>query len=254
MTKHTDKEPFFIEARLPEFCCESFAALNGKTSFDPVQEWKLKNGWVKIWCSRGKVLEKAGIGGMYHGEVLEKNTIYCMSHFEIVVYPRNPHSPIFICLLNEREGPSGGKRIILLSDLIHQSSTTPTQDITSFQETIKGVCKKYSVDYREINKTLARQSFAGKGTRTGAFSSYFTEKDSPFLIEFFHRSVSTAMEIFDERKKEIGKEDDYKEMNENRGRIMEWIIADDPGVQIARKNGVSLEMIGAFSFPPVIRY
>jgi hypothetical protein len=254
MKQNTTNDTFFIKEKLPGFCCENFAFLNGKTSFDPTKEWQLSKGWVQVWCSRGKVLEKAGIGGIYQEEVKEKDNFYCMSHFEVVVYPRNPHCPIFICLLNEREGKKGDKKIIFLTDLIHQSSTTPSNDITHFQKKIMNICDKYAVNYHQINKTLPRQSFAGKGAQVGVFSSYFSEKDIPFLLEIFNLSVKAVMELFDERKKEVGREDDYKEMNESRARLMEWIIADDPGVQIARQNGVSLEMIGAFSFPPMVKY
>jgi hypothetical protein len=43
-------------------------------------------------------------------------------------------------------------------------------------------------------------------------------------------------------------------MYRSRARIVEWITVEDVGVRIAKDNGIPLEIIESYGFPPVVKY
>ena len=84
--------------------------------------------------------------------------------------------------------------------------------------------------------------------------NFFEEKDVPFLENVIRGVLPVYKEILETTKNEQPGEDDYENMNRSRARLIEWIIVEDYGIKIARENGIPLNVIEAYGFPPVIRY
>jgi len=44
--------------------------------------------------------------------------------------------------------------------------------------------------------------------------------------------------------------DDFVKMQDARKKIVEWMLAEDYGVKVARQNNIPVEVIEAYGFPP----
>ena len=78
--------------------------------------------------------------------------------------------------------------------------------------------------------------------------------DGQELREKIKTSPLSMEEILKITSKDQPHNDDYEHMNRSRARLIEWIMLEDYGIKVARENGITMEMIEAYSFPPAVRY
>ncbi len=86
------------------------------------------------------------------------------------------------------------------------------------------------------------------------FVNFFEEKDIPFIDELLRGILPAYQEIITSRMDEVPGDEDFEQLYLSRARLINWIISEDYGVKIGRENGVTMEFVESYAFPPVIKY
>ncbi len=231
-----------------------YAGFNGPDSMQPEQEWQGDTWSSKVFCSRGSVFEKAGFSRMHIAGGTIEGVAASLSFMETIAYPANHRVPGFIIMTNMNEKEEIGRTLVFYADLIEQAGELQQEDRELFSGTVKSVCDRYGHDFNEMNGFAAGQNLLGGIAAEAGFLYFFQENDVPFCEEII-RAMLGAYEDIVERRKDESAGDHYVSLaNRNRARLVEWIIRDDYGIKIAKENGVPMEFIEAYAFPPVVRY
>jgi len=237
------------------FLLESvYTALNGPDTLQPVQQWEHQNWSAAVHCCRGTVLEKACISRLHIAEGTINDTPASLSFLETLAYPANPRIPGFITMTNMNDKEDTGRTLVFYTDLIIQNGNLLEKDRTIFSESLKKICAQYGQNFDELNAFAAGLGLMGGQAGGCGFFYFFEESDIPFIEEVLHRIPETYKTIVAAGKDEQPGQEDYEQVHRSRARLIEWIIAEDKGIKTARENGVPMEFIEAYAFPPVIRY
>ena len=79
--------------RYSDFLRDFYTGINGVDTFEEVKEWQSEKWSATVNCSRGDVLEKAGIAQMHiAGGVIDEKPAD-LSFLETLAYPKNPTIP-----------------------------------------------------------------------------------------------------------------------------------------------------------------
>jgi coproporphyrinogen III oxidase len=84
--------------------------------------------------------------------------------------------------------------------------------------------------------------------------NFFEEKDISFLESVIEMILPVYKNIIEKAGNATPQREDYEHMHQSRARLIEWIMLEDYGVQVARENGILSEVVEAYGFPPQIRY
>ena len=230
-----------------------YSEINGTASLTPVREWESDNWSASSTCSRGTVLEKAGFGIMHivGGTVYQKPG--SLKLFETLAYPTNPKIPGLIFVVNLNETEDLGRMIVYLIDLIIQDGKTHDEEKNIISAVVKRICDKHERNFEKHYALEPGRLLAGNGAECGIMD-FFKEQDIPFLDDLIRESLPAYREILEIKKNEQPQEEDYQAMYRSRARIVEWITVEDIGVKIAKDNGIPLEIIESYGFPPVVKY
>jgi coproporphyrinogen III oxidase len=237
-----------------QFFKDFYAEINGAESFDPVKEWQSEKWSAKINCSRGTVLEKAGICSLHVAGGTINESPASISLFETLVYPANPKVPGFIIMTNMNRTEETGNVLVFYSDLIIQDRAPHEEEKKVFSAVLKNICNKHGHSFKEYNTFSAGQGLLGGSAGECGFVYFFEEKDIAFLEGLIKSVLTGYREILESRKTGQPQQEDCDAANQSRARLVEWIILEDYGIKVARENGIPLEVIEAYAFPPVIRY
>ena len=231
-----------------------YGEINGPDSFDGVKEWTSEKWSATVHCSRGKVLEKAGfsrvhlVGGIINESPAE------ISLFETIAYPANPRIPGFIIMTNMNQTEAMGNSVVFFTDLIMQDGATHSEARELFSATLKNVCERHGQDFEEHKAMITGRGLLGRTGGECGFMNFFEEKDIAFLEDCMHEVLPVYKTIIEKHHRGRPHDEDYKMMDRFRARLIEWIILEDYGVQVARENGILSEVVEAYGFPPRIQY
>jgi len=231
-----------------------YAGINGPESFQPVKDYQSDIMAGHVYCSRGTVLEKAAFSDLYIQGGTIDSTPASLSFIETLAYPSNPKLPGFILMTNMNEKKGFGRTIVLYTDLIDQNGKLPAADKQIFSETMKSICDKYGYSFEELNAFGQGQGLLGGIGAECGFVNFFEEKDIPFIDEMIRAVLPAYQEILTSRMAEVPGDEDFEQLYLSRARLVDWIISEDYGVEIGRENGVPMEFVEAYAFPPVIKY
>ena len=230
-----------------------YSDINGIKSFTPVREWESDNWSCSSTCSRGTVFEKAGFGIIH----IAGGTVYqkpgSLKLFETLAYPANPKIPGFIFVVNLNETEDLGRMVVYLIDLIIQNGKPHDEEKNIISAAVKRICDKHGRNFEQRYALEPGRLLAGNGAECG-ITNFFKEQDIPFLDDLIKASLPAYREILEIKKNEQPQEEDYQKMYRSRARIIEWITVEDIGVKIAKDNGIPLEIIESYGFPPVVKY
>jgi coproporphyrinogen III oxidase len=231
-----------------------YSDINGPGSIGPAKEWQSDIWSAGVFCSRGKVLEKAGLIRLHvvQGTIDEEPASITL--FETLAYPSNPKIPGFIIMTNMNEKKDGGKILVFYTDLIIQDGKSHDDEKRLFSAAVKRICDKHGHSFDDYNSFLSGQGFLGGSAGECGLLNFFEEKDIPFLDALIKELLPAFREILESRKNEKPGDEDYDSMNRSRARLIEWIILEDYGIKVSRENGILLEVIEAYAFPPNVRY
>ncbi|MFC1591017.1 hypothetical protein ACFL43_00685 [Thermodesulfobacteriota bacterium] len=230
-----------------------YTGINGPDRFDETKQWQSDIYTATVNCSRGYVLEKAGFslvtisGGTINGSPGN------ITLFETLAYPQNPAIPGFIIMTNMNHSDDRGTMVVFFTDLIIQNKKPRSEDTKQFAAALTGVCEQYGHSFEELNATTAGQGVLGGNAGECGFLGFFEEKDTDFL----EAVITTVLEIYKKillDNKANPDTTDFTSTYSSRARLIDWIITQNYGIQVGRENGIPLEVIESYGFPPVVRY
>ena len=147
-----------------------------------------------------------------------------------------------------------GDILVFYTDLIIQDGKPHDEEKKLFSTSLKNICKKHDHNFEEHNAFAAGRGLLGGNAGECGVLNFFEEKDIPFLEELIKETLPAYRKILESKKNDLPQKEDYEQADRSRARLIEWIIVEDTGIKIARENGISLEVVEAYGFPPVIRY
>ena len=231
-----------------------YGEINGPDSFDAVKEWASEKWSASVNCSRGKVLEKAGFSRVHLvGGVLNESP-GDISLFETIAYPANPRIPGFIIMTNMNTSEAMGEVLVFYTDLIIQDTKPHDQEKALFSNALKSICEHHGQDFEENNGMISGRGLLGGNGGECGMMNFFEEKDISFLESVIEMILPVYKNIIEKAGNATPQREDYEHMHQSRARLIEWIMLEDYGVQVARENGILSEVVEAYGFPPQIRY
>lgn len=237
-----------------ELLKDFYGGINGLDSFDAVQEWASEKWSATVNCSRGKVLEKAGFSRVHLvGGVLNESPGE-ISLFETLAYPANPRVPGFIIMTNMNTTEAMGAVLVFYTDLIIQDGTAHSEAKELFSSAVKSICERHGHDLAEYKAMLVGRGLLGGNAGECGLLNFFQEKDIALLEDIIKGVLPVYKTIIEQHCNDTPHNDDYEKMDRFRARLIEWIMLEDYGIQVARENGILSEVVEAYGFPPVIRY
>jgi coproporphyrinogen III oxidase len=231
-----------------------YADINGPDSFDPVKNWQSDKWSAAVECSRGKILEKAGFSLLHLVEGTINEEPATIKLLETLAYPANPRIPGLIIMTNTNKTEATGTIVVFYTDLIIQDGMDHKEEKELFATTVKNICEKHGHSIEEHKALLPGRGLLGGSSGECGILNFFEEKDIPFLEDLIKGVIPAYRKILTSTKHEDPQDEDYAKMHRSRARLIEWIILEDYGVKVARDNGIPLEVIEAYAFPPAIRY
>jgi len=233
---------------------EFYKRINGEDSIQPEQVWNEGDWNAQVGTSRGDLLEKAGFASVnvVKGTIADKPGQ--VSLLETVAYPKNQSLPGFILMTNMNRIEDRDDMLVLYTDLISQDGQALSEVTGQFRASLKNAFIDNPSIYEESTKYAANTELLG-GSGGGCGVLAFMQPDDMPLVEAV---ISGALAAYEQVVSDSGAPKHQKtsvsDVHRTRARLIEWIIRDNFGVQVALKNGVPLEVIEAYAFPPEIRY
>jgi hypothetical protein len=227
---------------------------NGKESIQSDREWNGKGWNARVGSSRGSLFEKVGFTAIniFEGTISDKPGQ--VSLLEIVAYPKNLASPGFLLMTNMNRSEGRDDMLVLFVDLILQDGQSHPDAERKFKESLKLACDDYPQIYEESAKHVSNpELLGGTGAKCGVLA-FMQPKDASLADTLVSAALSTYEQIISDLSN-IGSDKILEsDVYQTRARLVEWIIRGDFGFQVALENGIPLEVIEAYAFPPVIRY
>jgi hypothetical protein len=226
-----------------------YSDINGRDSFEQSRTVESDTWSLTINCSRGLVLEKAGFV-LHHiagGKIYDSPG--SLKLFETVAYPANPETPglIFVTVLCETE--AFGKMIVFCIELIIQDGKKHTREKKLFSDAVKRFSDKHGLTIDERSAFPTGRFLGGNSAECGLVT-YFEENDIPLLDRMVREILPVYKKILGLRSNKQPHKKYFDSMARSRAGIAEWIAHEDVGVIMAKDNGIPVELIKSYGFPP----
>jgi len=229
---------------------KSYAEINGVDSFAPVISRQSETWAAEVHCSRGKVLEKAGLavvemrGGTVEGGSAD------ITLFQTLAWPVNPGIPGLIIMASTSRLEGQNFMITVYIDLIIQNGDPNQNDKNMLTAALKAVCDRHGQGLDEYQSFLAGRGMLGGCAAECGMLFFFEESDAALLEEMMQEALKAYQQIINSHAGTTPAADDFVKMQDARKKIVEWMLAEDYGVKVARQNNIPVEVIEAYGFPP----
>lgn len=226
-----------------------YGTINGTDSFEQVRTYESDTWSFLVNCSRGAVLEKAGFALLHISGGKIYDSPGSLKLFETVAYPANPRIPglIFVAVFCDTE--VFGKVIVFCIELIIQDGKKHTVEKEMVSDAIQRFSDQHGLSVDEPRAFPAGRFLGGNSAECGLVT-YFEEKDIPLLDRLIHEIIPVYRNILEINKCVQPAKEDYDKMRLSRSGIAQWIAREDIGVIIAKDNGIPVEIIKSYGFPP----
>lgn len=231
-----------------------YREINGADAGEKPLAWDGENWSSRVVQFRGPVLEKAGLTTVNIADGIINDSPGSIRLFETLAYPANPRIPGFIIMTNMNRTEAMGEIVVFFTDLIIQDGRAHDEDKRLFADALKSICKKHQRSYEEYNAFGAGQGILGGNAAECGFLNFFTHEDVRFLEDVIKGVIPVYRDILNKNINLKATQDDFSAMYRSRARFVEWFIQENTGYKITRANGIPLETIEAYGFPPVIKY
>lgn len=228
---------------------ETYAEINGKNSFERGQEWEADTWSVAVSLSRGTVLEKAGIGQvtMRNGQVEGIPTDIQL--VQTIAWPMHPVAPGLIVMASTSRMQDQPTIIMLYIDFIAQQGSLSDEVKAILSSALHAVCTQYGHNLEELQGMLIGRGMLGGCAAECGILYFFEETDIPFL-EAAISAVLTAYRTLMTGDWGACTGDAQAAMKAARKKILDWMMSEDYGVKVARQNGIPVEIMERYAFPP----
>lgn len=225
-----------------------YAGINGNDSFDPKTEQASGVWSAEVHCSRGPILEKAGMamvemrGGTVDGASADIRLL------QTLAWPVSADVPGLIIMASTSRMEGGDVIITFYADLIAQNGTAGESGKEAFTAAMRSACEKHGRDLGEYQAFLTGRGMLGACAAECGMLYFFEESDAAFLDDCINAALQAYRRILDNAGSRAG--GDKGLMAECRKKIKEWMVTQDYGVKVARQNGIPDELMGIYGFPP----
>ncbi|RMG51613.1 MAG: hypothetical protein D6723_10340 [Acidobacteria bacterium] len=232
-----------------------YEQLNGEDSTGPMTERRGPNYDARIWCSRGEVLEKAGLILM-HIRHEDPDGVRLVRHFDTVIHPHNPRVPGFVIVIGQEvTEPTHERRLYCLMDMWRTTRRPDARVVERFRRSIEAVCQDHGRSYAKLNAPLAGvRLFGDNGCGAGIFHSQLRQADIPFLDHLVQCAADEIAGIIESCHRWSPDVNDFQERNEIRRQFLVWALTENPGTRRAVAAGVPWSVFEHFAFPPEVSY
>jgi len=228
-----------------------YAEINGADSFAPVINQQSDIWAAEVHCSRGRVLEKAGLavvemrGGTVEGGSAD------ITLFQTLAWPVNPGIPGLIIMASTGRLEGQNVMVTVYIDLIIQNGVPDQNDKHVLMAALKAVCDRRGLSYDEYQSFLIGRNMLGGCAAECGMLYFFEESDAALLEELLQKALTAYRQIINSRADLKTAAGELVVMQDARKKIVEWMMAEDYGVKVARHNNIPLEVIEAYGFPPL---
>jgi hypothetical protein len=229
---------------------ESYADINGADSFVPVISRQSETWAAEVHCSRGRVLEKAGLavvemrGGTVEGASADITLI------QTLAWPVSPCIPGLIIMASTGKIEDQNVMVTVYIDLIIQNGAPSQHDKDMLTAALKAVCDRHGQSLDEYQSFLAGRGMLGGCAAECGILYFFEESDAALLEEMMQESLKAYQQIINSNAGTTPAADDFVKMQDARKKIVEWMLTEDYGVKVARQNNIPVEVMEAYGFPP----
>ena len=225
-----------------------YAGINGNDSFDAKTEQASGVWSAEVHCSRGPILEKAGMamvemrGGTVDGASADIRLL------QTLAWPVSADVPGLIIMASTSRMEGGDVIITFYADLIAQNGTAGESDKQAFTAAMRTACEKQGRDLAEYQAFLTGRGMLGACAAECGMLYFFEESDVAFLDDCIKAALQAYRSILNSAGSRAGGDKDL--MAECRKKIKEWMVTQDYGVKVARQNGIPDDLMGIYGFPP----
>jgi hypothetical protein len=229
---------------------KSYADINGADSFVPVISRQSETWAAEVHCSRGRVLEKAGLavvemrGGTVEGGSAD------ITLFQTLAWPVSPAIPALIIMASTSRLEGQNVMVTVYIDLIIQNGAPNQNDKDMLTAALKAVCDRHGQSLDEYQSFLAGRGMLGGCAAECGILYFFEERDAALLEEMMQEALKAYQQIINSNAGTTPAADDFVKMQAARKKIVEWMLTEDYGVKVARQNNIPVEVIEAYGFPP----
>jgi len=232
-----------------ELIRKHYADINAADSFAPVQKPQAGVWRAEVHCSCGKVLEKAGLamveltGGTVEGAAVD------ITLLQTLAWPANPCLPGLIIMASTSKMEDQGIIVTFYTDLIIQSGLARQEDKDLFAAALATACDRHGQSLDEYQAFLAGRGMLGNCAAECGLLYFYEESDAALLADIMQSVLQAYQQIVTTSGRKPSA-DDVASMQSNRKAILEWMLTQDYGVKVARQNGMPLEVLETYGFPP----
>jgi len=233
-----------------ELCREFYAEINGAASFEKAKQWNSDVYSAEVHCSRGEVLEKAGLAMVcLHGGTVEGASAD-ITLMQTLAWPANPCVPGFIIMASTSRIEDQNVMVTVYIDLIIQNGAPNQNDKDMLTAALKAVCDRHGQSLDEYQSFLAGRGMLGGCAGECGILYFFEESDAALLEDIIQEVLKAYRIIIDNGALMTPSANDFANMKDSRKRIVEWMLTQDYGVKVARENNIPLEVMESYGFPP----
>ena len=233
-----------------EACRKFYETVNGSASFDQVQHWQSDTYAAEVLCSRGEKLQKAGAAMLrLEGGMVEEMPAD-LSLLQTMAWPTNPCIPGFIIMACSSRIEGQDVMVTFYTDLIAQNGEARQNDKELFRAALSDVCERHAKSLEEYQSFLAGRGMLGGCAAECGILYFFEESDAALLEDIITAALRAYRRIIESKTLLKPAEKDFTSMQDNRKKMVEWILTEDYGVKVARQNNIPIEVMEAYGFPP----
>lgn len=228
---------------------ETYAVINGTDSFEKDRAWEADTWSVAMRVSRGRVLEKAGIGQvtMRGGQV--EGIPADIQLLQTIAWPAHPCAPGLIIMASTSRMEDQPMMIMLYIDLISQHGILLPDVKEGLANALREVCMRHGQRLDELQSMLSGRGMLGACAAECGMLYFFEESDIPFLEDAVSGALAAYRIIIMRDWGSVG-DAAASGMTAARRKILDWMLTEDYGVKVARQNEIPLEIMQLYAFPP----
>ena len=240
---------------------EKFCSAYNPSGKADTQSWDTPMGRLDVVIQSGKVFEKAGsifcdleieTPPVLAEELGQKGSEAEAFVYEINLFPTNPHVPKGYMELRVN---ITDKVVLAGGTDIFPYFPENKEDVISFAEGMKELCKRHEQDYEKLRK-VREDFFVSKyrkdkvGSHAGIYSFHLEEKYFEFFKDMAKTFFKTYGVIVEKRKGKSFTEEEKTLMLKTHGIWTQWILLEDEGTKYGLEKGIPPDALLGAILPP----
>lgn len=231
---------------------KNISEINGETAIDQVKNWESGNWTADVYCSTGAVFEKSGVAMVKMAGAMVEGTATDISLLQTLTWPSCPGTPGLIIMISTGRAEDQNSIVTFYTDLIIQNGDISRDCRDLFTGALKTACERYGQSIEEYQSLLAGRGMLGECAAECGMLYFFEESDVQMLEDIIRVALAAYRDIIHVSGTKASA-DEIMTMKNSRKKIVDWMLSQDYGVKVSRQNGIPLDVIEAYGFPPSVQ-